>query len=53
MACPEPQIELENAVVAVLGGEVAYTIDSSTLQLRKTTDSGEIGLNLTASVRSR
>ena len=41
--------ELENAVVAVLSGEVSYTIASDTLQLRTTTDSGEIGLNLTAS----
>ena len=49
MACPQPQMDLENAVVAVLTGEVAYTIDSSTLQLRTTTDAGEIGLNLTAS----
>lgn len=48
MACPEPQTTLENAVIAVLGGEVAYTIDGDTLQLRKETDTGEIGLNLTA-----
>ena len=48
-ACPQPQMDLENAVVSVLGGEVSYTIDSSALQLRRTTDSGEIGLNLTAS----
>jgi len=48
-ACPQPQMDLENAVVSVLGGEVSYTIDSSALQLRKTTDSGEIGLDLTAS----
>ena len=46
MACPEPQTTLENAVVAVLDGEVAYTIDGDNLQLRKTTDAGEIGLNL-------
>ena len=49
MACGPEQTELENAVVAVLSGEVTYTIDSSTLQLRKAADSGEIGLNLTAS----
>jgi heat shock protein HslJ len=49
MACPQPQMDLENAVVAVLDGEVTYTIDSSTLQLRKAADSGEIGLDLTAS----
>jgi len=48
MACGPEQTELENAVVAVLSGEVTYTIDSSTLQLRKAADSGEIGLNLTA-----
>jgi heat shock protein HslJ len=48
MACPEPQTTLENAVVAVLDGEVAYTIDGDSLQLRRTADSGEIGLNLTA-----
>jgi heat shock protein HslJ len=50
MACPEPQTTLENAVIAVLDGEVSYAIDASTLQLRKTTDSGEIGLNLAAEV---
>jgi heat shock protein HslJ len=50
MACPEPQTTLENAVIAVLDGEVSYTIDASTLQLRKTTENGEIGLNLTAEV---
>jgi heat shock protein HslJ len=49
MACPQPQMDLENAVVAVLTGDVAYMIDSSTLQLRRTTDAGEIGLNLTGS----
>ncbi len=49
MACGPEQTELENAVVAVLSGEVGYTIASDTLQLRTTTDSGEIGLNLTAS----
>ena len=49
MACGPEQTELENAVVAVLDGEVTYTIDSSTLQLRKAADSGEIGLNLVAS----
>jgi heat shock protein HslJ len=48
MACPQPQMDLENAVVSVLSGDVAYTIDSSTLQLRTSTDAGEIGLNLTA-----
>jgi heat shock protein HslJ len=50
MACPEPQTTLENAVIAVLDGEVSYTIDASTLQLRKTTENGEIGLNLAAEV---
>ena len=49
MACPQPQMDLENAVVAVLDGEVTYTIDSNTLRLRKAADSGEIGLDLTAS----
>jgi heat shock protein HslJ len=49
MACPQPQMDLENAVVAVLDGEVTYTIDSSTLRLRKAADAGEIGLDLTAS----
>ena len=48
MACPQPQMDLESAVVAVLGGEVSYTIDSNTLRLRRTTESGEIGLDLTA-----
>jgi heat shock protein HslJ len=48
MACPEPQTTLENAVVAVLDGEVAYAIDGDSLQLRKAAESGEIGLNLTA-----
>ncbi len=48
MACPQPQMDLEQAVVAVLSGEVSYTIDSSTLKLRTMTDAGEIGLNLTA-----
>lgn len=46
MACPEPQTTLENAVVAVLDGEVAYTIEGDKLQLRKSGDAGEIGLNL-------
>ena len=50
MACPEPQTTLENAVVAVLDGEVTYTIDGDTLQLRKAADAGEIGLNLRADV---
>ncbi len=54
MACGPEQTELENAVVAVLSGEVAYTIESDTLQLRTTPinsngDAGEIGLNLVAS----
>ena len=49
MACGPEQTELENAVVAVLAGEVAYTIESDTLELRTTTDAGEIGLNLIAS----
>ena len=49
MACGEPQTTLETAVVAVLDGEVTYTIDGDALQLRKAADSGEIGLNLTAS----
>ena len=49
MACGPEQTELENAVVAVLAGEVAYTIESDTLELRTTTDAGEIGLNLVAS----
>jgi heat shock protein HslJ len=49
MACPQPQMDLETAVVAVLDGEVTYTIDGDTLQLRKAADSGEIGLNLKAS----
>ena len=53
MACG-PQTELETAVVAVLTGEVGYTIASDTLQLRTTAtntagDTGEIGLNLVAS----
>ena len=50
MACPEPQTTLENAVVAVLEGDVAYTIDGDTLRLRRTTEAGEIGLNLSADV---
>ena len=49
MACGPEQTELENAVVAVLAGDVTYTIASDTLQLRTTGDSGEIGLNLVAS----
>ena len=49
MACGPEQTELENAVVSVLAGEVAYTIESDTLELRTTTDAGEIGLNLVAS----
>ena len=35
----------------MLAGEVAYTIESDTLELRTTTDAGEIGLNLVASDR--
>ena len=53
MACPEPQTTLENTVVAVLDGEVTYTIDGDTLQLRKAADAGEIGLNLTATGSTR
>ncbi len=54
MACGPEQTELETAVVAVLTGEVGYTIASDTLQLRTTAtntagDTGEIGLNLVAS----
>ncbi len=49
MACPQPQMDLEAAVTSVLDGEVAYVIDGDTLQLRKNTDAGEIGLDLVAS----
>jgi heat shock protein HslJ len=51
MACGPEQTQLENAVVAVLAGEVTYTITSDTLQLRTTPSggTGEIGLNLIGS----
>lgn len=49
MMCPDEQMTLENAVTSVLNGEVDYLVEGGTLQLRTTTDTGEIGLNLVAS----
>ncbi|SRR6056297_27609 len=46
--CPPEQMELENAVLDVLRGEVAYEIDGDTLSLRSAEDAGTMGLDLTA-----
>lgn len=48
MACPPDLTELERAVLAVLDGDVTYTIESDRLSLRRSSDDGEIGLELRA-----
>jgi heat shock protein HslJ len=49
MMCPEPQMQLEAAVTAVLAGEVTYQIEAGRLSLRGAGDeTGEVGLELVA-----
>ena len=48
MACPPDETKLQDAVLAVLDGEVSYQIEADRLSLRRTTPDGEIGLELTA-----
>jgi heat shock protein HslJ len=48
MACPEELTTLENSVLAVLDGEVAYEIKGDKLSIRKDAADGEIGLEYTA-----
>jgi heat shock protein HslJ len=48
-ACPQPETDLENAVVATLTGDVTYKIRDDKLSLRTTgADGKEIGLELQA-----
>ena len=47
MACPPAETELQDAVLAVLDGEVSYEIEANRLSLRRATPAGEIGLELT------
>ena len=46
MACPPAETALQDAVLAVLDGEVSYEIEADHLSLRRSTPDGEIGLNL-------
>jgi heat shock protein HslJ len=49
MACPPDETELQDAVLAVLDGEVTYEIEADRLSIRRTTPQGEIGLDLRSS----
>jgi heat shock protein HslJ len=49
MACPPDETALQDAVLAVLDGEVTYEIESDRLSIRRTTPQGEIGLDLKSS----
>ncbi|HUS41819.1 MAG TPA: META domain-containing protein [Ilumatobacteraceae bacterium] len=49
MACDEELTRLENSVLAVLQGEVAYEIDGDRLSLRSGDGADQVGLDLTAS----
>eukprot|EP01133_Synstelium_polycarpum_P023525 gene23525-28191_t len=42
MACPEENMDIERQILAVLDGEVSYTVDADTLTLRKPDDTGLI-----------
>jgi heat shock protein HslJ len=47
-ACPPEETALEQAVTAVLDGEVTYEVDGATLSIRKDGTDGETGLELAA-----
>lgn len=42
MACPEENMDIERQILAVLDGEVSYTVDADTLTLRKPDNTGLI-----------
>ncbi len=42
MACPEENMDIERQILAVLDGEVSYTVDADTLTLREPDDTGLI-----------
>ena len=46
-ACSPAETGLETAVLKVLDGEVTYTVENDRLSIRKVTESGEVGLELT------
>ena len=48
MACDEELTRLEASVVLALDGEVTYEISGDTMQLRKDTPDGAVGLDFTA-----
>jgi len=48
MLCPPAEMEVQDAVLAVLDGEVTYEIDADRLSIRRTTPTGVVGLELVA-----